>query len=39
MKFADLSRKPNILIIITDQEREVMHWPEGWAEANLPYPM
>jgi len=36
MKFADLSRKPNVLIIITDQEREVMHWPEGWAEANLP---
>jgi choline-sulfatase len=36
MKFADLSRKPNILIIITDQEREVMHWPAGWADANLP---
>ena len=36
MKFADLSRKPNILVIITDQEREVMHWPAGWAEANLP---
>jgi choline-sulfatase len=36
MKFADFSRKPNVLIIITDQEREVMHWPEGWAEANLP---
>ena len=29
MKFADLRRKPNILIIITDQEREVMHWPDG----------
>jgi arylsulfatase A-like enzyme len=29
-------RKPNIVVIITDQEREVMHWPEGWAEANLP---
>ena len=28
--------KPNIVLIITDQEREVMHWPEGWAEANLP---
>lgn len=36
MSFADLSRKPNILIVITDQEREVMHWPDGWAEANLP---
>jgi arylsulfatase A-like enzyme len=32
----ELPRKPNLLIIITDQEREVMHWPEGWAEANLP---
>jgi choline-sulfatase len=30
------ARKPNIVIIITDQEREVMHWPAGWAEANLP---
>ena len=29
-------RKPNLLILITDQEREVMHWPHGWAEANLP---
>jgi arylsulfatase A-like enzyme len=36
MKNAGLSKKPNILIVITDQEREVMHWPEGWAEANLP---
>jgi arylsulfatase A-like enzyme len=36
MTFADLPRRPNIVIIITDQEREVMHWPEGWAEANLP---
>jgi choline-sulfatase len=36
MKFSDLARKPNLLIVITDQEREVMHWPEGWAEANLP---
>jgi hypothetical protein len=36
MRFGDLSRKPNILIIITDQEREVMHWPEGGADANLP---
>ena len=36
MKITDLSRKPNVLVIITDQEREVMHWPAGWAEANLP---
>jgi choline-sulfatase len=31
-----MKRKPNILVLMTDQEREVMHWPEGWAEANLP---
>jgi arylsulfatase A-like enzyme len=36
MPFADLPRKPNIVMIVTDQEREVMHWPAGWAEANLP---
>jgi arylsulfatase A-like enzyme len=36
MAFGDLPKKPNILLIITDQEREVMHWPEGWAEENLP---
>lgn len=36
MSFGDLTRKPNLLVIITDQEREVMHWPAGWAEANLP---
>lgn len=36
MAFADLPSRPNILVIITDQEREVMHWPEGWAEENLP---
>lgn len=36
MSFAALSRKPNILLIVTDQEREAMHWPAGWAEANLP---
>jgi arylsulfatase A-like enzyme len=35
MSFGDL-RKPNLLVIVTDQEREVMHWPDGWAEANLP---
>jgi choline-sulfatase len=34
--FGDLPRKPNILLIVTDQERDVMHWPEGWADANLP---
>ena len=28
--------KPNIVIIITDEERYPMHWPTGWADANLP---
>jgi arylsulfatase A-like enzyme len=36
MAFGGLRKKPNILVIVTDQEREVMHWPAGWAEANLP---
>ena len=36
MPLEQLPHKPNIVLIITDQEREVMHWPEGWAEANLP---
>jgi choline-sulfatase len=36
MIFGNLPRKPNLLLIVTDQEREVMHWPDGWAEANLP---
>ena len=35
MPLEKLPKKPNIVLIITDQEREVMHWPEGWAEANL----
>jgi arylsulfatase A-like enzyme len=29
-------KKPNILIIMTDQERNPQYWPEGWADANLP---
>lgn len=28
--------RPNLLFLITDQERYPQHWPEGWAEANLP---
>lgn len=36
MPFANLNRQPNIVLIVTDQEREVMHRPEGWAEENLP---
>ncbi len=29
-------KRPNLLLIITDQERFPQHWPEGWADANLP---
>jgi arylsulfatase A-like enzyme len=36
MSFGDFKKKPNVLIIITDQERQAMHWPDGWADANLP---
>ncbi len=28
--------RPNIVFIINDQERQVQHWPAGWAEENLP---
>ena len=33
--FAD-GKKPNLVFIITDQERALMHWPEDFAEKNLP---
>lgn len=36
MAFGDLPRKPNILIIITDQQSERPYWPAGWEEENLP---
>ncbi|MCP4700427.1 MAG: sulfatase-like hydrolase/transferase [Gammaproteobacteria bacterium] len=29
-------KRPNILIIMTDQQRSIQHFPEGWAEENLP---
>ena len=28
--------RPNIILIITDQERYPRHWPDGWVEENLP---
>ena len=31
-----MTRRPNIVLIITDQERSHKHWPTGWAEKNLP---
>ena len=29
-------KRPNIVLIITDQERYPQYWPPGWAEENLP---
>ena len=31
-----MTRRPNIVLIITDQERSHKHWPRDWAEKNLP---
>ena len=36
MAYGGLKKKPNILIIFTDEQRHIMHWPKGWAEQNLP---
>jgi arylsulfatase A-like enzyme len=32
----NLPRTPNLIVLMTDQERHHMHWHHGWAEANLP---
>lgn len=32
----ELPKKPNILVIMTDQERYPTHWPKGWEKDNLP---
>ncbi len=29
--------RPNILILLTDQQRFPRHWPKGWSAANLPH--
>ncbi len=31
-----LPDRPNVILIITDQERAPMHWPEGFADEHLP---
>ena len=33
---SNIPRAPNIVVLMTDQERHHMHWPAGWAEKNLP---
>ena len=30
------SKRPNLVILVTDQERFPQHWPEGWADEHLP---
>jgi choline-sulfatase len=32
----NLPKAPNIIVLMTDQERHHVHWPRGWAEKNLP---
>src|SRR5690606_30478414 len=34
---AELSGQKNILVILTDQERPTMWFPDGWEAANLPH--
>lgn len=36
MAFGDLRKRPNILLIISDQQSERPYWPEGWEEEHLP---
>jgi choline-sulfatase len=31
-----MPKAPNIIVLMTDQERHHMHWPAGWAVKNLP---
>jgi choline-sulfatase len=33
---SQLPERPNIVIILTDQEREECHWPANWSAINLP---
>lgn len=32
----NVPKAPNIVVLMTDQERHHRHWPDGWAEKNLP---
>lgn len=36
MAWNDLPSKPNIVLIITDQQRSLQHWPSDWVANNLP---
>lgn len=35
MTFGDFKKKPNLVLLITDQQSGNPHWPAGWEEANL----
>ena len=35
-KLLELPSQPDIIFIITDQERATQHFPENWEEENLP---
>ena len=32
----EMPKRPNIIVILTDQERHIVHWPDDFAEENLP---
>src|ERR1700683_2273137 len=32
----NVPKAPNIIVLMTDEERHHSHWPDGWAEKNLP---
>src|SRR5215475_941030 len=36
MAWKDLPAKPNLLVIITDQQRYPQHWPADWGSKHLP---
>jgi len=36
MSTEGLPQHPNLVLLITDQERAPMHWPAGWADEHLP---
>lgn len=36
MPWNHLPAKPNILLLITDQQRFPQHWPAGWVDQHLP---
>lgn len=35
-KLAQLGKQPDIILIITDEQRATQHFPPGWEEQNLP---